>query len=304
MNRRTPRFYYYYVFAYLLFSSLAVHAQQQSWRPVSGKRQMNISGMALVESNERASTFIVAHDNKKPEQPHVGLIRFEGDDAPQYFALEWRQDKTIGDLPVDLEAITSVPEQENAFMAFNSRGLVYHIRLDATGKRVDVLKVFVVPAIPVDRDFEGFALQKMGATLLAVWAERGLDAKPATLFWSVFNLASYTFTETNSTLITVPTKMRNVRHISDIKIDSSGAAFVTSASDPGNDGPFDSAFYLAGTFHTCAGKIIFASNASTLRLRHFPYHKVEAFDFINGATGGIVFGTDDENLGSAILVDR
>lgn len=304
MNIRTKRFLFS-VFACLLFSSLTIHAQGQSWRPVSGKRQMNISGMALVEANDSAATFIIVHDNKKPEQQHVGLIRFEGDGAPRYIALEWRQDKQIGELPVDLEAITSVPEQANTFMAFNSQGNVYHIRLDARRTGVDVLKVFTVPAIPVGRDFEGFALQKLDDKLLAVWAERGLDAKPATLFWSAFNLANYTFAETNSASIVVPTTTQNVRHISDVKADSSGAVFITSASDPGNDGPFDSAFYFAGTFHVSgAGKIVFARAPAPLRLRHFPYHKVEGFDFVPGRMGGVVFGTDDENLGSAIFVDR
>lgn len=291
-------------FTCLLFASPAIYAQQQQWRPVSGQRQMNISGLALVEWDERGASFIIVHDNKKPEQPHAALVRAEADKAPQYVALEWRQGKAIGEPPVDLEAITTVPEQSNNFMAFDTRGNVYQLRLDAARKEVEVLKVFRVPVVTAGSDFEGFALQRINNKLLAVWADRGLDAKPATLFWSVLDLRSYTFGETNSIAITVPTMEKNVRHISDVKVDLSGATFITSASDPGNDGPFDSAFFLAGAFHVCEGKIIFIPCASPLRLLHFEYHKVEGFDFIPGKKGGIAFGTDDENLGSALLVER
>lgn len=264
---------------------------------------MNISGMALVGVDGRGATFIIVHDNKEPGQRHAAIIWLEGDKAPQYVALEWRQDKRFGDSPVDLEAISTVPEQANDYMAFDTRGNVYHLRLNATRMAVDVLKVFKVPAVPAGSDFEGFALQKIDGKLLAVWAERGLDAKPATLFWSVLSLANYTFAGLNSTPIRVLTTAKNVRHISDVKVDSSGATFITSASDPGDDGPFDSAFSLIGSFRACGGGINFGPNASPLRLRHFDYHKVEAFEFVPGAKGGIVFGTDDENLGSAVLAD-
>ncbi len=144
-------------------------------------------------------------------------------------------------------------------------------------------------------------LCRLDGKLLAVWTERGLDAKPAMLFWSVLSLAHYTFAELNSTSITVMTTARNVRHTFDVTVDLSGATFITSASDPGNDTPFDSAFFLTGTFRVCGSRIDLMPNAAPLRLRHFDYRKVEAFEFVPGKAGGIMFGTDDENLVSAVL---
>jgi len=96
----------------------------------------------------------------------------------------------------------------------------------------------------------------------------------------------------------VPYSATNTRHISDVKVDPSGAVFITSASDPGNDGPFASAFYCAGTFNLSD-----TQSPALTRLFTFDYHKVEAFEFVPGASGGIAFGTDDENLGAAIYLD-
>jgi hypothetical protein len=94
-----------------------------------------------------------------------------------------------------------------------------------------------------------------------------------------------------------------VRHVSNIKIDTSGAAFVTATSDPGDDGPFASAFYYAGAFHSNdKGKLSFSQPAVLTPLFRFDYHKVEGFTLVPGTDGGIVFGTDDENLGSAICL--
>lgn len=84
----------------------------------------------------------------------------------------------------------------------------------------------------------------------------------------------------------------------------SGAIFITSASDPGNDGPFASAVYFAGTFNiNNSQKITFAPSRAMTRLFTFDYHKVEGFEFVPGADGGIAFGTDDENLGAAIYLN-
>jgi hypothetical protein len=92
-----------------------------------------------------------------------------------------------------------------------------------------------VPQIPKNSEFEGFALQNVNDVLLAVWADRGLDAQPAQLFWSKFDLKNYAFTQIDFAFLKVPYPSENARHISDVKVDASGAVFITSASDPGDD---------------------------------------------------------------------
>ena len=275
-------------------------AQTNQWRPVSGDQKDNISGMALLEHNDKRTVFLVVNDNKKPKQNRAAILSIDGRAAPKYAPLRWLGD----DLPIDLEAVTNVPGAPNNFMALTSAGRVFHIELSRANNSVKVLKSFDVPQIPKQSEFEGFALQKVNDVLLAIWAERGLDAQPARLFWSRFDLKNYAFTEINSTDFKVPYTAENTRHVSDLKVDESGALFVTSASDPSDDGPFASAFYFAGTFNfASAQKVIFIRTPRLTRLLNFDYRKIEAFEFVPGASGGVAFGTDDENFGASIRLD-
>ncbi len=290
------------IFISLVLAAQTANAQTSQWRPVSGARHDNISGMALVEHNNSKTTFIIVNDNKKPEQNHAALLTVEGRGAPKYQPLKWLGDDASA---VDFEAISAVPDRTNNFMALTATGRVFHIELDRAGNSVKVIKSFAVPQIPQTSDFEGFALQKVGDVLLAIWADRGLDAKPAQIFWSKFDLQSDAFSgKTTSGFFKVPYSTANTRHVSDIKVDRSGAVFVSSASDPGNDGPFASAVYFAGTFNFCdSQKIGFVQSPALTRLFTFDYHKVEAVEFVPGANGGMAFGTDDENLGAAIYLN-
>lgn len=285
---------------FLSLCAQAANAQTSEWRPVSGARRDNISGMALIEHAGNKTAFLVVNDNKKQEQTHSAIVSVEGRAAPKYAALRW-----LGtDIPTDLEAVTSVPDLRDNFFAFTAAGRIFHIELNRKDNSVRVVKSFDVAQIPSDSDFEGFALQKIGGVLLAVWADRGLNAKPARLFWSRFDLKTYAFEQVVSTTLKVPYPTENTRHVSDVKIDPSGAVFITSASDPGNDGPFASAFYFAGTFSLDKSEhIAFAQSPALTRLLTFDYHKVEALEFVPGADGGAAFGTDDENLGAAIYFD-
>ena len=289
----------YLVLTAVFFSAFAINSNAQQWRPVSGSRQANISGMALIRHEKKVTTILVVHDNKKKEQVHATIITVAGTDTPLYTPLKWPGDN----VPVDLEAVTAVPGAEGQFIALNADGHAYHFKINLKSNEIEVIKAFDVPMIPAERDFEGFVLQKINNTLVAVWAERGGGtAKPATIFWSKFDLDGDKFTDVSWAPFRVPYPVTDVRHIADLKVDATGAVFVVSASDPGNDGPFSSAFYFAGVLSVAQDKIIFTKAAMPTRLFSFDYHKVEAFEFVPGADGGLAFGTDDENLGAALLL--
>jgi hypothetical protein len=160
--------------ALLIAGEQAAAAQTNQWRPISGSQQDNISGMALIERVGQKTAFLVVNDNKKPRQNRAAILTIEGRAAPQYAKLRWLGD----DLPVDLEAVTGVPGAANNFMALTSAGRVFHIEINRSDNSVKVIKSFDVPQIPKNSEFEGFALQKVNDVLLAVWADRGLDAQP------------------------------------------------------------------------------------------------------------------------------
>lgn len=276
-------------------------AQSGGWRLVSRSRQSNISGMALVENSARGASFLVVNDNKLKQENHAAIVSVEGDGAPQYTPLRWLGE----DVPTDLEAVTFVPDTKDNYMAFTSAGRVYHVEISRTDNSVRVLKSFDVPRIPASRDFEGFALQKVKGRLLAVWADRGLDSKPAQLFWAEFDLWDHSFARVGSAFLRVPYPVGNTRHVSDVKVDPEGIVYISSASDPGDDGPFASAVYVVGSFGRDNSKgFVFTPRPVMKRLHTFDGHKVEALELLSGAKGAMAFGTDDENLGAAIYLSR
>ena len=253
--------------------------------------------MALIEPQSNEVDLLIVHDNKGFDQGRLAVVTIKGVAQPEYVALNWPSGV---ELPGDLEAIASVPGQVNSFMALSSAGKIYHIRFN-DNKTISVLKIFDLPGITPKTNLEGFTLQQIDGTLIAVWAQRGAGEEPATIYWGKFNLATYQITQTSSANLKVPLPTgANVRHISDLKVDKAGILFIASATDPGNDGPFESAVYVAGAFALSGNRLAFRPNPDLVPLYHYNYHKIEAIELVPGGEGGVIFGTDDENMGSSI----
>ncbi|MEQ8961498.1 MAG: hypothetical protein RLP02_26830, partial [Coleofasciculus sp. C2-GNP5-27] len=227
----------------------------------------------------------------------LAMITVIGEQAPEYLPINWSNQP----LPVDLEALTAVPGQSPpTFMALTSSGTVYHFRLNGNPQNVSVLNVFNLPNLPEGTNLEGFALQKIEDKLLAVWAHRGNNEEPGVLYWGVLDLKTNEITLEDSARLTVPFPVDNVRHISDIKVDSAGIVYITSAADNGNNGPFQSAVYVAGGLSLQDNRIVFNPTQALIPIYRLNYHKVEAIELVPGTAGGIILGTDDENMGSSV----
>ncbi|HAX75774.1 MAG TPA: hypothetical protein DCY88_08045 [Cyanobacteria bacterium UBA11372] len=295
------RFLNFLIAGVLLKSMLLIPhpALAQQWRPVRGGILFGISGMALVQQQSNEMKFLIVHDNKGKNEGRLAVITIKGEAQPEYVALTWPSN---ADLPSDLEAIASIPGRLNSFMALSSSGKVYHIILN-NNNTISVLKVFTLPGITPQTNLEGFSLQELDGNLLAVWAHRGAGAEAATIYWGKLNLNTYQIAQTSSVNLKVPLPNgANVRHISDLKVDKAGILFIASVTDPGNDGPFESAVYVAGAFGVGRNAIAFRSNPDLVPLYHYNYHKIEAIELIPGAAGGIILGTDDENMGSSVYL--
>jgi len=273
----------------------------QQWRPVRGGIQFGISGMTLLGSQSGSDSFLVVHDNKEKSQGRLAIITIKGQDSPQYSPMNWPSGT---DLPIDLESLTAVPGTSNpTFMAATSAGKVYYFSLDASNQNISILKVFNLPNIPQKSNFEGFALQKINGELIAVWAHRGAYKEPARVYWGRLNLNTYQITPIDAARLEVPWPISDVRHISDIKIDPAGVVFITSASDKGDDGPYESAVYVAGAFGSRNQSITFQQNSQLVPLYRFKHHKIEAIELVPGQTGGMIVGSDDENMGSSVYLN-
>lgn len=273
----------------------------QQWRPVRGGIQFGISGMTLLSQQNNFYSFVVVHDNKNKNMGRLAIIRIKGEDSPQYFPVSW---PSSTDLPIDLESLTAVPgTSEPTFMAASSAGKVYHFRLDAAYQNISILKVFDLPKFPQESNFEAFAVQKINGQLIAIWAHRGADKEPAVLYWGQLDLNTYHITLLGSARVQVPSPVSAVRHISDLKCDTAGILFITSAADKGDDGPFESAVYVAGVFEISDRQMIFQQNSQLVPLYRFKYHKAEAIELVPGQDGGVIVGSDDENMGSGVYLN-
>lgn len=285
----------------LLLNSQKVVAEQ--WRPVRGGINFGISGIALIEKKDNFLEFLIVHDNKGKDEGRLAIITIKGKQQPEYFP--FNSSKGLQELYFgsDLEAITAVPTEPSSFMALSSKGKVYNFRLGERKGESFLFKVFDLPNLPEKPNFEGFAIQEIDGNLLTVWAERGEGEKPAIVYWGILNLPSYKIEVKGSKSLTVPwPNSKELRHISDLKIDRTGTLFISSATDPGNDGPFTSAVYIAGVFVVNGNEVSFRQNPDLFPLCRLDYHKVEAIELVPGANGGIIVGTDDENLGSWVYM--
>ena len=288
------------ILAALLIISQVGSSQQ--WHPVRGGITFGISGMALVQQQNDTLDFLIVHDNKQKDQGRLAIISIKRNEQPQYLPVQWPNNT---DLPIDLEALTAIPKTENSsFMAFSSLGKIYQISLDKNNKTVSPIKAFSLPTIPEKSNFEGFSLQEIDGKILAVWAHRGEGEEPARLYWGTLDLNSDRIQPQGSIKVKVPWPISQyVRHISDLKIDKAGILFISSATDPGDDGPFASAIYVAGAFKLTGNKFEFRLNPELTPIDRYNYHKIEGLELVPGAAGGLVFGSDDENMGSSVYVN-
>lgn len=325
----------YFIAAF--FFLFTVNGFTQQWITVKCDSRFNFSGMALVESKDDKTTLLVVHDNKdqpadrqtnplKNKTERVGLLIIEGkENRPRLVSLKWiDKDGTENKLPVDLEAITPVPDMPNHFMTISGnpfdaeeKGKAYLIKLDVEKQEARVVNSLKLPITYDGRDFESLAIQKIGNTLLAVWADRGREiwnngkreGRPATLFWGQLDLSKVSIKFLGQEELRMPLPAiedwKNVsggetRSASEIKIDTSGGLFVSSAFDSGDDGPFASAFYFAGVFTTQGSTIKFIKSANAVKLYEFKNYKIESFELL---PNGVVFGTDDENFGASVFIN-
>ena len=282
------------------FSWIGQPVRGGEWRPVRSGILFGISGIVLMEQENDSRSFAIVHDNKRADEGRLAIVTVKPNEEPEYLPLSWPDNI---ELPVDLEGLTAVPSLgQPSFMASTSRGKIYHFQIDAN-QNISVLKVLDLPGIVPGSNFEAFALQVVGDKCLAVWAHRGGNEDPAVLYWGLFDPTTYQISLQGSAKVKVPWPIGNVRHISDLKVDATGKAYITSANDNGNDGPFESAVYMAGTFGIQEEQIQFQQNLDLKPLYEFDSYKAEGIELMPGFAEGVVVGTDDENMGSRVYLN-
>lgn len=277
----------------------AAGADGGDWQKVGDDARSGVSGLAYEgRAADGEGVFALAvHDNKRTGEQRLSRIthREEYDDVSP---ITWH-----GPEPVDLEAIEAIPQMPGEYLALASRGIVY--RLKVTGSAAEVVDYTPLPGIGEGDDFESFALVARGGKLAALWADRGAGAaRPATLNVSPLSFAPWGQPQfgavTRRSYVAAYPTGEGTRHISDISVTGSGRIIVSSATDAGDDGPFDSAVSDAGRVTVSATglvRVVLATHPTVLGT--FPRYKIEAVECLPGSSGTLL-GTDDENLGGYV----
>jgi hypothetical protein len=273
--------------------------QKHGWEFVQGSKLYGISGMAALGQQGNTIRYLIIHDNKQPGEPRLAIITNEKGSQPLYKTLTWPDSNP----PVDGEALSAMPGFENSFMVMSSDGILFHLKIDPSTNLVQVAHTYSIAQIPSGSNYEGLSLQKINDTYLVVWGHRG-NGNPGVIYWSVFDPDVSSFSSIGSESFVVPWPVENVRHISDMKLDPSGKLYIASATDTGDDGPFQSAVYLAGIFDAQGQTISFKKNPDLKPIMKFDKHKVEALEFVPGTSEKMILGSDDENMGGWIYTTQ
>lgn len=287
--------------------SLAAPSVAQTWTPAYDGRSEpdglsnGVSGMAVLDdASDYLSNrieLLVVHDNKSDDTGRFSLVRWE-DGTIATEPVAWASDLP---LPIDLEGLSAIPGDDR-LIAIESDGEFYRVAFDRAAMAVTVSDRSAVPPLPEGSNLESIALADLAGQMLIVWAHRGQDDDPAILYWGTINLDSLAITPIGSQPVTVPAPVGNVRHISDLTVTATGQVFISSATDNGNDGPFESIAYEIGLFGIDDNDMpTFTPYSNFIELGHGDGYKIEAIvrDPLR-ANPAVLLGTDDENFGSAI----
>lgn len=302
---------------WLLVAALIVlpggRAQQRAWPQIkdgsTANRYLGISGMALWQNDGETTAFIIAHDAKTEDGdvPRIGILTVSPNAPPRYVKLAWPKDHALSN---DLEAISAIPDHRNEFVALTSWGSLYHLTVTSifNAPALRIVKENVkVSKFPTGGNIEGFALHKFGDRLFAVWADRGNGSRIAELLADTFDPDTDAFGQHPVSLGHVQVDYPAgdcVRHVSDLKIDTSGRVFVSSARDcdDKNAGPFMSAAYRIGGLTLDKNGLKLVQLKQPELIFKSDLYKIEALEFMPRTERRFIFGTDDELDGGAFYV--
>lgn len=289
-----------------LLAALAISSPAPSldWKHVAQDRAHAISGIVKWGEANGKPRFLVVHDNKGDDDSKISLLTESNSgwkmDTVKITDPDHKATDADGkSLVKDLESLCLVPGKDNEVMAIGDRdraqGWVYEFEI-ANGK-AKIKDTFVVPGVLPDSDYEAFQLVKGPNGLVAAWADRGSSARPAKLSVSMFDLGAANHFRTVSTAsITTPWPTVSARSIAELRVSPSWEIYVSSVTDGGDGGPFDSAIYVVASA-TPTG--LLNAYDKPVFICATPGYKIEAMDF-DAQGRDIVFATDDEDLGASL----
>lgn len=267
-----------------ILSFLSLVIAQDKWYQIHGSRQFSISGVAKFEKG-----FLVVHDNKKKKQPRISYL----DKSFKLRKLVWPEPK----LPYDLEALHKMPHYTNKFIAMESTGKAYLFFVDPFDFRIELIQTFTLPGISNKMNLEGLAVFNSAQGQVFIYGDRGSNKRSSTLITALYEPTNHNIYEVNKFVIELPFPENDKRNIADLAIDNNGGVWTVATSDPGNDGPFQTAIYHIGQMSN-VGTFNFNHPSLLKPLMIIDNQKVEAMIFNKER---LILMTDNENFGATFL---
>lgn len=288
----------------------------------------NVSGMAKLAEN----AYLVVSDTKvkdcpDKEGPRIGLLTFPNPETYTYepITVDWSTLK--GGRPNDLESICTLAGTPDEFLAVESGYVGWNyariIRLQATyadGKASIAVTgcIRFLPWLPDGSCFEDIeaaqTFTRCDETYLLL-AKRGKairdgltrkdshDLLKSRIVWGKLSWEHPVFKPIDYLKIATPFKSLLVpgerRFVSDLLIHN-GDLYVSSCSDPGDDGPFTSAIFKIGALRT-TGQILHTLRTDQMQIIRVAGHKIEALAEPSAEGGLLLAGTDDENANGTVI---
>ncbi|SMC54563.1 hypothetical protein [Lentzea albidocapillata] len=271
---------------------LPASAHTGQWQRVGTGITEGVSGLAVLSSRGDHVEALSVIDNKKPGQERVRRIVLDDGRVTAVRPMTWQ-----GETPVDLEAVAGVPHRPGEYVAVTSGSRAFHVRVRRDV--VTVVAAFDLPPHDPQDNMESFALRAVGSRLAAVWADRGAGVRTSTLYSAYFSLQDHTFGPVTTVEYDTGAHEETVRHASDIAIRTDGSVLVSSAVDPGDDGPFSSSLREIGRLVPRKDTVGVGLARRPHLLGTFGGRKIEAVTLLRG--GDVLLGTDDENDGGWVL---
>lgn len=267
-------------------------AHPVQWQRVGTGITEGVSGLAVLTGRGDHVEALSVIDNKKPGQERVRRIVLDAGQVTAVRPMTWQ-----GETPVDLEAVTRVPNRPGEYVAVTSGSRAFHVRVKADV--VAVVTAFDLPAHDPDDNMESFALKAVGSRLAAVWADRGAGIRSTTLYSAYFSLQDHKFGPVSTVEYDTGSHQDTVRHASDIAIKPDGELLVSSAVDPGDDGPFSSSLREIGDLAPREDTVGVDLARRPRLLGTFDGRKIEAVTLLRD--GDVLLGTDDETGGGWVV---
>jgi len=295
--------------------------------PTKSEEKKGYSGMVHIEKD----IYLAVKDNKNSNipkynqhGPRVTIIRITAGKDPHHESVEVDDWKDNDGVPSDLEAVCSIPGRPYEFLLAesgffdNKFGRIFHVQLAQQNQswRLKVLGVMRIYKRALDNrsrtvkanEVEGVSCFRDAENrLILVYAERGgligNSQQVGRILWGEFDLNKYEFKQSGDEAL-VSSSVLNDRDCSDLFIqvgNESHLVWSVATIDAGDNGPFRSVIFRAGTF-------IFDHATNTLQFKREPrpiIHwqldglKVEALAAPTPVVprSGFSIGTDDECYG-------